>query len=113
MCQQLYVTYTSCTHTYVGRKERCEEAGLPTKYREYCKPRTEPVAWRKYRISEERREEKAGICPDCAISLQKEMVRLFRGREQAARDEEDAEKQGKARMAKEGKVWAFGLVRYQ
>jgi hypothetical protein len=48
-----------------------------------------------YRIPDDRREEKDGICPDCAGALRGEMGRVFRRRE------EEAVREGMIEMEKE------------
>ncbi|KAJ5369716.1 uncharacterized protein N7496_005808 [Penicillium cataractarum] len=126
MCTQNYITYKTCTHTNPSHKTPCPEAGLPTQYRQNCKlaPRISPedgartgtgtritvesMLWSnsKYRIPEDRREEKDGICPDCAGALRGEMGRVFRRREEEAVREgviemEKREKERQREMEKE------------
>lgn len=116
MCTQNYTTYKTCTHTYPSHKTPCPEASLPTKHRQNCKPcpriAAETISWSnsKYRIPEERREEKDGICPDCAEALRGEMGRVFRRREEEAIREgviamERKEKEKKEKGEQKGSGW--------
>lgn len=118
MCHQNYTTYTTCTHTYPSYKTPCKEANLPTKYRQHCKPFLTPrvsasglgkvdavdVKWSKFRIPDERRQDKEGICPDCAVRLAGEMGgRLFRRREEDEISQREREREDNEREKEKGR----------
>jgi hypothetical protein len=107
MCHQNYTTYKTCTHTYPSHKTPCAEANLPTKYRQHCKPFLTPrpsasgkfdavdAEWSKLRIPDERRQQREGICPDCAVTLAGEMGGYLRRREVVDGIEKEREREDK------------------
>lgn len=123
MCHQNYTTYTTCTHTYPSHKTPCLEANLPTKYRQHCKPFFTPrtgsgqslrsgsgkaeavdAQWSKFRIPDERRHEREGICPDCAVRLCGEMGGFLREREVVdSKEEEEVVREREHSERKKGK----------
>ncbi|KAJ5668669.1 hypothetical protein N7462_009739 [Penicillium macrosclerotiorum] len=76
MCQQLFFDY-DCGHIVYGRKQRCKEAHVPTKYRLHCKAKGSPIPLLRSRILPEWMEKKAGICFDCAQGLLRDLDKFL------------------------------------